>query len=57
MKSKEKTSLLTRLNQRRYRYGRFAAFLTLAVFAIVILLNVAAGRLEQTNAWAVDVTR
>ncbi len=42
-------------NQRRFVYGRFAIFLTAAVFAIVALLNLAVGRLEQTNAWAVDV--
>ena len=42
-------------NQRKYVYGRFAAFMTAAVFAIAALLNLAAGRLEQTHAWAVDV--
>ncbi len=55
MKSKEGNRLFSRLNQRKYRYGRFAAFLTAVVFAIVILLNVAVSRLEQTRAWAVDV--
>ena len=43
------------LHQRKYRYGRIAALLTIAVFTTVILLNVAAGRLEQTFAWAVNV--
>ena len=55
MEEKKKTGLFARLNQRRFRYGRFAAFLTIAVFATVILLNVAVGRLEQTHAWAVNV--
>lgn len=55
MEEKKKTGLFARLNQRRFRYGRFAAFLTIAVFATVILLNVAIGRLEQTHAWAVNV--
>ena len=55
MKKTEGGRLFSRLNQRKLRYGRFAVFLTVAVFAIVILLNVAAGRLEQTHAWAVDL--
>ena len=52
---KEKRGLFSRLNQRRYVYGRFAALLTVAVFAVVALLNLAVGRLEQTHAWAVNV--
>ena len=55
MKKKEGSRFFSRLNQRKYRYGRFAVFLTVVVFAIVILLNVAVGRLEQTQAWAVDL--
>lgn len=53
--TEKKNRLLARLNQRKYRYGRLAAFLTVAVFAIVILVNVAVGRLEQTRGWAVDL--
>ncbi len=52
---KKKGGFVSLLNQRRFRYGGFALFLTLMVFVIVILLNVAAGRLEQNHAWAVDV--
>ena len=55
MKKTEGGNLFSRLNQRKFRYGRFAVFMTLAVFAAVILLNVAVGRLEQIRAWAVDV--
>ncbi len=55
MKKTEGEKKASRLNQRKYRYGRFAVFLTVAVFAIVILLNVAVGRLEQLRAWAVDL--
>ncbi|MBQ3705787.1 MAG: Gldg family protein [Clostridia bacterium] len=55
MKKEGKGRWLSRLNHRKYRYGWFAVFLTAAVFAAVILLNVAAGRLEQTRAWAKDL--
>ncbi len=54
-KEKKKNSFFSRFNRRKYRYGRLAVLLTAAVFAIVILLNVAVSRLEQTHAWAIDL--
>ena len=55
-KSKGKSMLTGFLGRRQFRYGGYATVLTAIVIAVVILLNVAVGMVENNWALSIDVT-
>ncbi len=55
-KSKGKSKLTGLFARRQFRYGGYATVLTAIVIAVVILLNVAIGMVEDNWALSIDVT-
>jgi len=55
-KSKGKSALASILARRQFRYGGYATVLIAVVIAVVILLNVALGVIENNWALSIDVT-
>ena len=53
---KKKNGFISFLTQRKFRYGGLAIAMTAVIIAVVILLNVAIGALEQSRALTIDLS-